>query len=654
MWRTDHRHADDQWHLIHWDLKKMNGNATPTTTSFPPTPEDFPLGRWSFLGLGSELSIPPCLSAHGLRALSHFPLFHSFTSSAHALRLKTFESFHPISIHGHLSVSPRFDSPYFLHFVTSLIFFLQFLKFVVNLHTPPNRCMDSTAEFSSPHSGYEPKAHDFYETSVEPYIQLLDSPPLFSSKFSSADPDYDDAALEDMFHQSHRAQACRSLREDLSVSQSSSSMSDRMVVRPVGDRLGQHGEHRISEAQGRTLLDKQKEQILEECHARSNQHEFEAARGEEDQRLPQGQVLQRDLEFSGARRGSLTEMEELRKFQNSTLDTVARWKWIRTLCWHFLPELRNCKMKQLVWTIQKSFRMLTQFAVEIPVTSEPVSFPPHPIHEGMLRHSFVTPSRREGSAKHLGHMVYRETFFADPDASTSAPCPQDLHQWNSSIEEPLHSSTVEKCERPEQNQDLRCQYGPSAKDSVIFSGVDSSKNYGAHQRLKISDLHFDKFPTTTTFACWKIRFKTEICTCSHFPTEAMQWIREVEMVDSVDDFLKIFVFCKRNLIPLVLVSSPNVDDRTGQYDVFQCQNFEVLDARIASALNKIIHNSHFESRISLEELRGQETGPFLSRRTDCLLGLRLLPGHWEPWFCRKLHRPVHHCSSKWQYSGIRF
>ena len=30
-------------------------------------------------------------------------------------------------------------------------------------------------------------------------------------------------------------------------------------------------------------------------------------------------------------------------------------------------------------------------------------------------------------------------------------------------------------------------------------------------------------------------------------------------------------------------------------------NFEVLDARIASALNKIIHNSQFKRRISLEE-----------------------------------------------------
>ena len=40
---------------------------------------------------------------------------------------------------------------------------------------------------------------------------------------------------------------------------------------------------------------------------------------------------------------------------------------------------------------------------------------------------------------------------------------------------------------------------------------DSSKNYGAdQQRLQISDLHFDKFPNPATFACWKIRFKTEV------------------------------------------------------------------------------------------------------------------------------------------------
>ena len=183
--------------------------------------------------------------------------------------------------------------------------------------------------------------------------------------------------------------------------------------------------------------------------------------------------------------------------------------------------------------------------------------------------------------------------FANPQASSSAPYPQELNSpWKKTIEEPIHKSTVEKSERPERNQDLRCQSGPSAKDSVIFSGGDYSKNYGAdQQRLQISDLHFDKFPTPATFACWKIRFKTEVCTCSQFPTEAMQWIKEVELVDSVDDF-KVIIICSW---------------------YFECRDFEVLDARIASALSKIIHISQFKRRISLEEQKGSERGPFPSR-----------------------------------------
>ena len=225
-------------------------------------------------------------------------------------------------------------------------------------------------------------------------------------------------------------------------------------------------------------------------------------------------------------------------------------------------------------------------------TSRPVSFPPHPIPEGMLRHSFGMPSRREGPPSIWDTHGISGNVFANPDASSSAPYPQELHQWNSSIEEPLHSSTVQKSEMQKQDQDLRCQSGPSAKNSVIFSGGDSSKNYGAdQQRLQISDLILTNSPTAATFACWKIRFKTEVCTCSQFPSEAMHWIKEVEMVDSVDN----------------LKSSSSIRG-------ISMPNFEVLDARIASALNKIIHTSHFKRRISLEEQKAQKQDRFLRGR----------------------------------------
>ena len=43
-------------------------------------------------------------------------------------------------------------------------------------------------------------------------------------------------------------------------------------------------------------------------------------------------------------------------------------------------------------------------------------------------------------------------------------------------------------------------------------------------------------------------------------------------------------------------------------------DFEVLDARIASALNRIIHNSHLKRKVSLEEQKAQKEDRFLRGR----------------------------------------
>ena len=111
------------------------------------------------------------------------------------------------------------------------------------------------------------------------------------------------------------------------------------------------------------------------------------------------------------------------------------------------------------------------------VTSQPMSFPFHPVPEGMLRHSFVSPRRKEGPPCIWDTHGTSGNVFANPHASSSALYVQELNQWVRTIEEPRHMSTVERSERPEQNRDLRCQSGPTAKDSVIFSGRDFSKNH---------------------------------------------------------------------------------------------------------------------------------------------------------------------------------
>ena len=295
-------------------------------------------------------------------------------------------------------------------------------------------------------------------------------------------------------------------------------------------------EPNIGNAQIGTPLDKQKEQILAECQAEINRHEFQAAddrrslrklgeivesqqeqhhcaRAEEvqqrDQQLLQGQLLQQNLELREVHQKSFSEMKELKrrrlvKDQDTILELSGR-----------IQELQNeinCMSDSRDFQDAESIRSGNSH-----VTSRPVSFPPHPIPEGMLSRSFGVPSRREGPPSIWDTHGISGNVFAIPDASSSAPCLQELNQWSSSIEEPLHSSTVEKNETRTQDQDQRCQSGPSAKNAVIFSGGDSPKNYGAdQQRLQISDLHFDKFPAPATFACWKVRFKTEVCSCSQF------------------------------------------------------------------------------------------------------------------------------------------
>ena len=86
---------------------------------------------------------------------------------------------------------------------------------------------------------------------------------------------------------------------------------------------------------------------------------------------------------------------------------------------------------------------------------------------------------------------------------------------------------------------------------------------------------------------WKIRFKNQVTTGYDFRSDAMLWIRKVEMVDSSDQLKSSRSVCGKNF-----------------------PNFEMLDAKIASALNKIIQNSQFKKKVSLEEQNAQKEDRF--------------------------------------------
>ena len=215
---------------------------------------------------------------------------------------------------------------------------------------------------------------------------------------------------------------------------------------------------------------------------------------------------------------------------------------IRKLLWNYLEDFQELQNEVNCMNDSKDFMDAESICSGNPhVTSPPGLFLRHPPFVGMLKPAFISQRQNEEPPNIRDTSSISGNVFAHQQVSSSAPYPQELNSskwnpWRETIEEPIHMSIAEKSGRPERDSDLRCQSGPSAKKSVILSGGDSSKNYGAdQQRLHISDLHFDKFPTPATFACWKIRFKTEVCTCSQFPTEATHWIKEVELVDSVEE-----------------------------------------------------------------------------------------------------------------------
>ena len=460
------------------------------------------------------------------------------------------------------------------------------------------------------------------------FNDLGNSQGSFSYITPSSDLDMDDTTLGKLLTEAHREHADYRSPEGVSVSQSSLSVVFDRTGKPVGernvdqsigfgvtrntysahskfsentqaekvvDRTGKPMGENSSNAQIRTLLDEQRQIIIAEYCEKVGHHELQAAHAEEERRLLQGQSWRQKLEFREAHQRSLTEMEELRKFQSSAFDTTTRRKLIedQNTIMELSGRLQELQNEVNCMNDSKDFQDAESVCSgNSHVTSQPMLFPKHPIPEGMLRHSFVSPRRKEGPPSIWDTHGISGNVFANPKASTTAPYPQELNPWRKIIEEPLHMCTAEKSERPEQNQDLRCQSGLSARNSFDPSEGDFFNEFWAdQQRLQISDLHFDKFATPATFACWKIRFKTEVCTCSQFLTEAMQWIKEVELVNSVDE----------------LKSSSSTRG-------ISMPKFEVLDARIASALNKIIHNSQFKRRISLEEQKAQKEDRFLRGR----------------------------------------
>ena len=197
----------------------------------------------------------------------------------------------------------------------------------------------------------------------------------------------------------------------------------------------------LENAQIRTLLDRQKEPNLAECQAEIKKHEFQAdydrrsiqklsetiesqqeelhrAQAEELQRRDQlhhEQLLQQNSDLREAHHKSLNEMQELKKFQNSTFHTIARRRLVedQNTILELSGRIQELQNEIHCMTDSKDFQDAESVrSGHSHVTSRPVSFPPRPVPGGMLSRAKGMPSRRGRASKPLGtHMVYRETFL---------------------------------------------------------------------------------------------------------------------------------------------------------------------------------------------------------------------------------------------------
>ena len=210
-----------------------------------------------------------------------------------------------------------------------------------------NKGREDAYDVSTPLTGYEPSLLTFGE--------LNDSSVPFSFMIPSADQDVDDVTLGKMLTEKHRGQVDYCEPEGMSVGQSSSSVvfdgsgepdvernvdqslvfgvtrstcsahskfSENTRTETMVDGSRQPDERNSSNAQIRTLLEEQRQMVIEEYREKVGHHELHAAHAKEERRILQGQIWRQQLELREAHQQSLTEMEELRKFQSSTFDTI--------------------------------------------------------------------------------------------------------------------------------------------------------------------------------------------------------------------------------------------------------------------------------------------------------------------------------------------
>ena len=156
------------------------------------------------------------------------------------------------------------------------------------------------------------------------------------------------------------------------------------------------------------------------------------------------------------------------------------------------------------------------------VTSQLVFFPAHPIPGGMQSRSIGMPSRKDGPPSIWdthgisGNVFCKSSRVLFSTLSAGIESMEFRHIRTNS----LINGRRMRIKHHFKIRDASPDRQPKIQSSLVRETLQ--RNMGqTNNDCRVSDLHFDKFTTPATFACWKRRLKTEVCTCSQFPTEGL-------------------------------------------------------------------------------------------------------------------------------------
>ena len=282
-----------------------------------------------------------------------------------------------------------------------------------------------------------------------------------------------------------------------------------------------------------------------------------------------------------------------KSLQNAKQNLINTTKISRTsgYYWNFLTIYRNWKTKLIVWMILSIFIMLNRYALEFP-RYQPTSFIPISSNSWRNTKPFfrsAEPQRR------TAHMVNRETFLQFHlhlhQHLILKNCISGIHRSRSRSIRPQwrkwKTRTKSRSEMPVWTVSQRfshLQWRRLFKELV--SRPTTIADFGSS---------FRQIPYTSHV--WLLAEKNQDWGMWLFTISYGSYAMDQRSGDGrFSGQMKIFVIKKSSKRG---ISMPN---------------FEVLDARIASALNKIIHNSHFKRKISLEEQKAQKEDCFLRGR----------------------------------------